>query len=294
MTRSAVLLLAAALAAAPVALADPPPRAGPAAAPGAVPAAPAAPPAPAAPLRFGDELAVKVLDHPDLSGNIRIAADGTVDVPFVGRIRAIGRTLADIAADVRAALAKGQIRDPQVSVTIHALAPNVFSVLGAVTLEGTFEVPREERVHVLRALAAAKGFKPEADPSQVQIISAAGEIRAVDARLGNAPSLARIVVEHGATIVVPETAKIYVTGQVNRPGGFTPTSGEGMTLMKVISLAGGPTRLARTGAVQVIYPGGPGGAEQTRVFDLDQIAANRSPDPPIYPGCRIVVPERLF
>jgi polysaccharide export outer membrane protein len=267
---------------------------------GRAPASPAPAPAPAAPaedrkdLRAGDSLSVAVLDHPELGAEVRILADGTIDVPFVGRVSVLGRTIGEISKDISDGL-KNKVRDPQVAVTVQALAPNEFYVLGEVGKAGAFTVARERRISLLQAFGMAGGFAGEADFTRVSIVPASGaEPRLVDATPGRSTqTVAQIVIQNGDTIVVPAVGRIYVMGQVNRTGGFVPPAGERLTLTRAIALAGGFTRLADEGSVLVTWKDRGESAASAR-FNVKRILQGGLEDPAVFPGNLIVVGERIW
>ena len=47
-------------------------------------------------LTTSDVVAVRIVDHPELDTTTRIEADGTINFPYVGRIKAAGRTEDDL------------------------------------------------------------------------------------------------------------------------------------------------------------------------------------------------------
>ena len=47
-----------------------------------------------------DVVAIRIVDHPDLDTTTRIEPDGTINFPYVGRIRAAGRTEDDLGRAV--------------------------------------------------------------------------------------------------------------------------------------------------------------------------------------------------
>jgi len=48
-------------------------------------------------LTTSDVVAIRVVDHPDLDWTARVEPDGTINFPYVGRIKAAGLTQADLA-----------------------------------------------------------------------------------------------------------------------------------------------------------------------------------------------------
>ena len=51
-------------------------------------------------LTTSDVVAIRVVDHPDLDWTTRVEPDGTINFPYVGRIRAAGLTEGDLARTV--------------------------------------------------------------------------------------------------------------------------------------------------------------------------------------------------
>ena len=51
-------------------------------------------------LTTSDVVAIRIVDHPDLDTTTRVEPDGTINFPYVGRIKAAGRTEDDLASYV--------------------------------------------------------------------------------------------------------------------------------------------------------------------------------------------------
>jgi len=56
-----------------------------------------------------DVIQIHILNHPELGTQVRVAPDGTISFPYVGRFRAAGLTEDEVAARIRAALARAGI-----------------------------------------------------------------------------------------------------------------------------------------------------------------------------------------
>ena len=63
-------------------------------------------------------LAISVFGHPELSGKLTVAPDGTILFPLIGPIKASERTTTEIGQDLVARLSDGLLRKPQVSVDV--------------------------------------------------------------------------------------------------------------------------------------------------------------------------------
>ena len=51
-------------------------------------------------LTTSDVVAIRLVDHPDLDTTTRVEPDGTINFPYVGRIKAAGRTEDDLGREV--------------------------------------------------------------------------------------------------------------------------------------------------------------------------------------------------
>jgi polysaccharide export outer membrane protein len=56
-----------------------------------------------------DVVAIKIVDHPDLAATTRVEIDGTIDFPYLGRVRAAGLTEDDLARLIERRLIELQI-----------------------------------------------------------------------------------------------------------------------------------------------------------------------------------------
>ena len=84
-----------------------------------------------------------------------VAPDGSVTCPLVGALHAAGRTVTDIAADLRARLARDYYRDPQVVVVVREFGATV-SVSGEVRHPGIYRLNAAHTA--LGACVLAGGF----------------------------------------------------------------------------------------------------------------------------------------
>lgn len=94
------------------------------------------------------------------------------------------------------------------------------------------------------------------------------------------------------TVTVKErvSKRIYVLGQVNKPGTFPYE--EGMTIIHAITLAGGFTKTARTNAVVVTRV--IGGAETKTVVPVSEISEGKAKNFLLRPGDIVFVPESIL
>ena len=136
----------------------------------AAPAAakPAAAPAAGYVIGPGDTLTILVFNHTDLTQKVLVPPSGEISFPFVGEVKAAGRTLGDLRQELEARLGKGYIPDPRVSVNVEDIAGQKIHVLGEV------HQPRiiyaKDQADLSSVIAEAGGFTRDSNPSAVLLI----------------------------------------------------------------------------------------------------------------------------
>jgi polysaccharide export outer membrane protein len=100
-----------------------------------------------------------------------------------------------------------------------------------------------------------------------------------------------IVLEAGDVVTVPHAGIVYVLGAVNRPGGFVMANDRtALTTMKVLSLAGGLTRIAKLKHAYIIRTNDQGKQTQTEV-DLKEILNREAEDIQMHASDILVIPD---
>jgi polysaccharide biosynthesis/export protein len=206
----------------------------------------------------GDELALDVWDHPELSGQHVIGPDGIITVPVAGDIRlaeldreqartALGNSLASYYPDVI------------ISLRVDSYRSNSVYVLGRVVHPGL--VYFESTPTVLEAITRAGGLPlGETGSGTAPMTRCAvlrGRERAVWIDLGallNGNMSLNLRLYPGDVVYIPDAADrlVYVLGEVVSPGPIMITPE--MTLLEALARAGGPTVDAATGSMQLIRP----------------------------------------
>lgn len=129
-------------------------------------------------LRSGDVLRIEVLEDAGLSRSALIAPDGRFTLPLAGSVRASGRTVEQIQADLTARLSSNFASTPTVSVSIDRLGVPALAEQKAAKLEGIYvvgEAGRPGRLEVLpgttvlQAFAQMGGFSKFAATKRIQL-----------------------------------------------------------------------------------------------------------------------------
>jgi polysaccharide export outer membrane protein len=156
-------------------------------------------------LGVDDVFEVRVLGEADLSGAYRVAADGTIDYPFAGRIFVVGMRSGDVQELITKKLKGDYLRSPQVSVMVKEWNSRKISVLGQVQKPGP--VAYFPRMTIIDAIAAAGGFTGIAAKNSVTLRrEVAGKVERMmypvaDISEGRRPN---VVILPGDVVVVEE------------------------------------------------------------------------------------------
>jgi len=245
----------------------------------------AGPNLPTQPIGPNDLIAVAIYDAPELSRTIRVSADGFIRLPMLKqRVEAQGLYPSDLETAIVTALRTEEILiDPFVTVTISQYQSRPVSVAGAVKMPLVFQA--ESAVSLLEAISRAQGLRDDAgreilvsrsqpgpDGTPVMLtrrISVRGLIDEAD------PSL-NVVLTGGEEIRVPEVGKIYVMGNVKKPGAFPVQDGSDTTIMQMLALAEGLMPYASKQAY--IYRREAAGPKNEIPVSLEKIMKRQTPD----------------
>jgi polysaccharide export outer membrane protein len=118
-------------------------------------------------LGIDDEFTVRVYGESDLTGDYRVARDGTIDFPLAGRITVKGLNVGEVQEEIVKRLKAGYLLNPQVSVMIKEWNSRKVSVLGQVTRPGT--VSYFPNMTIVDAIASAGGFTGVAAKNSVNL-----------------------------------------------------------------------------------------------------------------------------
>jgi protein involved in polysaccharide export with SLBB domain len=156
-------------------------------------------------LGIDDVFEVRVFGESDLSNTYRVAADGTIDYPFVGRISVIGMRSGDVQELIASKLKDGYLKNPQVSLMVKEWNSRKVSVIGQVQKPGS--VAYFPNMTIVDAIAAAGGFTGIASKNAVTLRrESKGAVQSqncpvADISEGKAPN---VVLRPGDILVVEE------------------------------------------------------------------------------------------
>jgi polysaccharide biosynthesis/export protein len=242
-----------------------------------------------------DLLGVSVYDAPELTRTVRVSADGAIRLPMLNvRLQAEGLMPADLEHAITAALKSEDILvDPIVTVTVLEYNSRPISVVGAVHKPVTFQAVG--RITLLEAIARAEGLTSDAGPEILIVRAQPDGGTALNQRIavrdlvdGDRPDL-NLSLTGGEEIRVPEARKIYVVGNVKKPGSYAVRDESGTSVLKVLALAEGLSPYSNKTAF--IYRREGAGAKNEIPIELKKILDRKAPDVPLQAEDILYVPD---
>jgi len=270
----------------------------PAAAPTAAVAVPAAAPVASPGYRIGprDLVDIKVFETPELNVSRRVSEDGEVNLPLVGNVALAGLTEGEAARKLKSVLEGKLLQRASVAVQVQEFRSTPITVIGAVRQPGNLAF--SGRWTLLEAVTAAGGLT-EAHGNLVYVIRHAANGLSdqvavpIDDLLVRTDPKVNIPIVAGDLINVPVTIEliVYCLGEIHQPGAVPFKSSERMTLLTLISRAGGLTD--RASRKILIKRNGREGKSEIAA-DYKRILSGKDPDLDLQAGDVVVVKESFF
>ena len=152
-----------------------------------------------------DVLEVMVWKNPDLSREVSVRPDGKFSLPLLGEVRASGRTVPDVTAEISERLQVYYKEPPKVSVIVQQVNSHAIYVMGSVGQPGKYVV--KTGTTFLQALALAGGLTEFAAPNKIVLRrhgtngeDQAFRIRYKEVVAGRANN---VMMQPGDTVIVP-------------------------------------------------------------------------------------------
>jgi polysaccharide export outer membrane protein len=126
------------------------------------------PPIESSTVGVGDVFEMRVVGEDKLPITYTVASDGTVDLPYVERMKVIGLEPQQIADAYKKKLKDGDIlKEPSVSILMKEYNSKRIEVFGEVQKPGSF--PHTSGMTLLRAISLAGGFNAIANKDKIVI-----------------------------------------------------------------------------------------------------------------------------
>jgi polysaccharide export outer membrane protein len=247
--------------------------------------------APAISIGPGDLLNIIVFDIPELSSSSRVSQNGVINLPVLGLVNIAGLNTSEAARQIETELKRrGLVLDPHVTVSIAEYASQGATMTGEIRQPGVYPTLGSRRL--MDMISIAGGLSQTAgklatiihrnDPQHPQQVLLAQ----------NASGLAdqqNPIILPGDTVVVAKAGIIYVLGDVLRAGGYLVDNNEHLSLMQVLSLAGGTTQTSALSKTRLIRKV-PSGREDIKL-DLKHVYFGSQADVSVEDGDILFVPS---
>ena len=127
-------------------------------------------PTPSYSIALTDRLRITVYQEEDLSVIARVDAKGTVNLPLVGEVNVVGKTVSEAQKIIEASYQTGRyLKNPQVTINIEEYAPREVSIQGMVRNPGRYPLPIEATMTVLELVTKAGGLTDTAKGTAITV-----------------------------------------------------------------------------------------------------------------------------
>jgi polysaccharide export outer membrane protein len=243
-----------------------------------------------------DLIGLSVYDSPEFTRTIRVGPDGTIRLPMLRqKVKADGLMPGELERAVAEALVNEKLLvDPFVTVTVVEYHSRPISVVGAVKRPITFQAIGT--VTLIDAITRAEGLSDDAAGEILVSRSESDGNRTLAQRIlyrqlidAADPSL-NMRLTGGEEIRVPMVTKIFVIGNVKRPGAFPITDNGAMTVLKAVALCEGLTPYANRVAY-IQRTDDKTSAKSEVLVELKKIMDRKSPDVELQPKDILYIPD---
>ena len=238
---------------------------------------------------------------------LTVSPTGMINVPLLGNVKAEGLTLHELETSVYEPLERDYFVNPQVSITMREYHSLRYNISGAVRSPGLYEM--SSRATLLELIAKAEGVTADRgnvayimrDIGSGETAGSSGETLShepvkvdLQALLDQGDMSRNIVLQTGDVVYIPlessldvAKSKIYVEGEVNKPGAYAFQPG--LKALKACILAGGFTKYAAANRTRIIRK--QGDAQEIIRINLEDVKKGTVPDLELMPGDLIHIPE---
>ena len=199
----------------------------------------------------------------------RIDADGNINLPLVGRVRAGGLTVQELEAELVNRL-REYIREPQVIISVVQFRSEPVFFVGAFKTPGIY--PLQGRRTLVEMLSSIGGLQPNASrrikvtrraeygtiPLPNAVEDTGKKVSTVEIGIGslrdNVNPAEDIVLEPFDVISVERAELVYLAGEIGRVGGIELGERDSVSVSQAVTLSGGFSKDANRSKVRILRP----------------------------------------
>ena len=237
-----------------------------------------------------DLVAIIVYNAPEMSRPVRVSEDGFIQLPMLKRrIAAVGHLPSELEKEIARALREEELLvDPVVTVTMAEYASRPISVMGAVRKPVTFQASGS--LKLLDALTRAEGLGTEAG-SEVLVTRPSGLVARIPVKglIDRADPALNLTLEGGEEIRVPEAGRVFVVGNVKKPGAFPVHDGQETSVLRLLAQSEGLTPYHAKKAY--LFRSDDQGGRSEIPVELKKIIDRKSADLPVRANDILYIPD---
>ena len=255
-----------------------------------------------------DVIDIDVFDVPELTKTVRVAADGQITLPLIGRVQAAGLTTEQLRQALAEKWGEDYLQDPQVTIFVKEFKAKPVSVIGAVEKPGLYPLTGERTLIEMLSMAGGFGKKGTSAAGRTVVItrkSGFKDLQTVPGMHVRGPDqievdLNRLLYarEEGLNIEikpldiisVTKADVVYVFGAVKQAGGFVLEDRPSLTVLQAISMAGGFTATAAKGSARILKTH-PDGSQTEIPVNLRKVISGKAENTTLAANDTLFVPD---
>jgi polysaccharide export outer membrane protein len=252
---------------------------------------------------------IDVFNVPELSKLVlRVAADGLISLPLIGRVQAAGLTTEQFRQELEEKWGENYLQDPQVTVFVKEFKAKPVSVIGAVEKPDLYPLTGQRTLIEMLSMAGGFGKKGSSPAGRTVLItrkSGFKDLQPVPGMHVRGPDqieidLNRLLYTRDEAlnieikpldiISVSKADVVYVTGAVKLAGGFVLEDRPSLTVTQAISMAGGFTTTASHASAHILRAQ-PDGSQTEVPVNLKKILQGKAQDMTLAANDVLVIPD---
>jgi len=252
-----------------------------------------------------DQILVRAPQSEEINDKpFRIDAEGFINLPLIGRVRAGGLSVQELEAELVKRL-REFVREPQVIITMVQFRTEPVFCVGMFRAPGIY--PLQGRRTLVEMLSSVCGVQPNASrrikvtrraeygriPLPGAVEDADKKVSTVEISIGslkdNVNPAEDIVLEPYDVISVERAELIYVNGEVGKVGGIELGERDSVSIAQALVMSGGFTRDANRTKVRILRPVLNTTRRAEIDVDVNSIFEGKENDFPLLPNDVLVV-----
>ena len=254
-----------------------------------------------------DSVTISVLESDEISKTWRVDSTGNIQLPLVGQIHVAGLTADQLAKRLTQELAR-YIRDPHLTVYIAEFRSQPVTVTGAVHRPGTFQTEGPKTLWTVLTMAGGLetsygstvtvtrqvryGLIPlpeahlDADGTHSVAVLPVKDVEDTSSATSN------LLIRPNDTVAVStDERKVYIIGEVIKPGAIELVNHDAISMMQVLAAAGGLSKLAQPKNTEIMRQNAQGLYERVGSIDLKKLEHGHVEDRMLTAGDIVIVPS---